>query len=149
MQISYLPSLLERPEELIGVFAHEVSHGLFATLDHPPPGGWDMEGFVVDLMTVYFGFGLFGANKAFQVDHGSGWRSWINGTTYLSSSGYLSQEQWAFALAVFLKLRGEAPDVARDRLGPVLKKMLERALRYLDNNPQLLNEVTEPSMQAS
>ena len=38
MQISYHPSLLEKPLDLIGIFAHEVAHGLFTTADRPPPG---------------------------------------------------------------------------------------------------------------
>ena len=134
MMISYHPSLLDRPFDLIGIFAHEIAHGLFLTVDRPPPGGWDMEEFAVELMTVYFGFGLFGANKAFQVTSGSGFWSWFRGVN-ISSSGYLSQEQWAFALSVFLTLRGEGGEMAREWLGPVLKKMLDRGFVQLSHHP--------------
>ena len=137
MQISYHPSLLERPLDLIGIFAHEIAHGLFSTADRPPPGGWEMEEFAVELMTVYFGFGLFGANKAFQVSSETGFLSWFRGV-HIATSGYISQEQWAFALAVFLVLRGEDETVAREWLGPVLKKMLARGLRYFSQNPDKL-----------
>lgn len=137
MMISYHPTLLDQPLDLIGIFAHEISHGLFRTVDRAPPGGWEMEEFAVELMTVYFGFGLFGANKAFQVTSGSGFWSWFRGVN-ITSSGYISQEQWAFALAVFLTLRGEEGNVAREWLGPVLKKMLGRGMTYLADNPDCL-----------
>lgn len=137
MQISYHPSLLERPLDLIGIFSHEIAHGLFATVDRPPPGGWEMEEFAVELMTVYFGFGLFGANKAFQVSGETGFLSWFRGVN-IATSGYISQEQWAFALAVFLTLRGDDEALAREWLGPVLKKMLTRGLYDLAANPDKL-----------
>lgn len=56
----------------------------------------------------------------------------------MSSSGYLSQEQWAFALAVFLKLRGEDPGAAWDWLKPQPQKMLKQSISYIDTNPLLL-----------
>lgn len=131
MQVSYHPSLAEEPETLIGVLAHEVAHGIFATFQNPPPGGWEMEEYAVELMTVYFGFGLFGANSAFRTDFT--WTTWSTGTL-----GYISQEQWAFGLAVFLRLRGSDISEAEDWLAPPLKRMLRKSLAYLDANQDIL-----------
>lgn len=137
MTVTYHPRLLEEPTELIGVLSHEIAHGIMRTFDSAPPGGWEMEEFATELTTAYFGFGLFGANKAFQTRTSSDWWKWFGGVT-ISTSGYLSQEHWAFALAVFLRLRGEDPAAAEPWLGPVLKKMLKRGLAYVDARPDVL-----------
>ncbi|MGI9413320.1 MAG: hypothetical protein ACR2PM_06615 [Hyphomicrobiales bacterium] len=137
MTIGYYPGLVEKPLDLIGMFAHEVSHGIVRTIDRPPPGSWQMEEFAVELATVYLGFGLFGANNAFQV--GFGWSlKALYGSWSWSSSGYLSQEQWAFALAVFLELRGETGEEVKDWLKPPLARMFKQAQAYLEENPDRL-----------
>lgn len=56
----------------------------------------------------------------------------------MSSSGYLSQEQWAFALAVFMALKSDDRQVADQWLEPMLKKMFKQASAYLAANPDLL-----------
>lgn len=72
MMITYHPILVDDPSKLIGTLAHEIAHGIVRLFDRSAPGGWEMEEFAVELMTVYFGFGLFGANKAFQATFGKG-----------------------------------------------------------------------------
>ena len=138
MIIGYYPGLVDRPLDLIGTFAHEVSHGVVRSINSPPPGGWQMEEFAVELTTVYLGFGLFGANNAFQTQFGKGLIKGLFGTWSMSSAGYLSQEQWAFALAVFLTLRGENEEAAREWLSKQLMKMLSQSMDYLDTNPDRL-----------
>lgn len=138
MTIGYYPGLVDRPLDLIGTLAHEVSHGVARSINNPPPGGWQMEAFAVDLTTVYLGFGVFGANNAFKTQFGEGFFKGLFGSWSMSSGGYLSQEQWAFALAVFLTLRDESEEAAQEWLSKPLRKMLVQSMDYLDTHPQSL-----------
>ncbi|QDZ00146.1 hypothetical protein FQ775_06985 [Nitratireductor mangrovi] len=49
MVITYEPSLVNHPMELIAAFAHELCHPLLFSIGEGPPGGEDMEEFATDL----------------------------------------------------------------------------------------------------
>ena len=49
-----------------------------------------------------------------------------------------ADNSWVFALAVFLALRGEAPDAARTHLKEHLAKKLDAACKRLSDAPELL-----------
>lgn len=126
IQISYVPSLLARPERLIATFAHELAHYLLATVRQPPPCEDDEREFLTDLAAVYLGFGVFLANTRFsfetlQSGAEQGWR-W-------SRSGYLPEADLIFALALFLRAKHLDAAPALACLKPHLAKMLRRTLR--------------------
>ncbi len=134
--ITYDPDSLKNPVVLVATLAHELAHYLLATIQEEPPGGEDMHEYLTDLATVCLGFGLFGANSAFNFSQhtgvlSQGWRT--------SSRGYLRERDWAFALAVFLVLRNEnAVDIRRE-LKPHLYDDMRSGLKYLESNPVLLD----------
>ena len=136
--ITFAPDLVKRPYNLIATFAHELAHYLLHTIPEPPPGA-DVEPMLEELATelavAYFGFGLIAANGAFdfQQYQDFGRAGWQGGVW-----GYFSEDGWCFALAVFLALRGEAPDEARRHLKTHLAKRLDKALARLAQAPQLL-----------
>ena len=103
-------------------------------------GGPEFEEYAVDLATAFLGFGIFGANTAFQFqqfsDIGSGSQGWSS-----SRVGYLTETEWAFALAVFLSLRGEPKEVADKWLKPGPAKLLAKSMAYLAANPDRLAEL--------
>lgn len=116
-------------------------HYLLHSVAEPAPGA-DVEPMMEELATelavAFCGFGVMAANAAFDFqqyqDFGrQGWRG--------GSVGYFSEDGWAFALAVFLTLRGEAPDAARACLKPRLQKKLDAALARLGREPTLLDEL--------
>ena len=59
IQISYVPSLLQRPDRLIATFAHELAHYLLATAAETPPCAEDEIEFLTDLAAVYLGLESF------------------------------------------------------------------------------------------
>lgn len=122
--ITYDPADIEDPGRLIATLAHELSHYLLAHRDGELPGGDALEEPATDVMTVYMGFGVFGAASAFnfQADD-TGWR-WSRG-------GYLSQRAWLFALGIFLELRHLPPDTVKPFLKQHLYSDLNEAIRYL------------------
>jgi len=122
--ITYEPSSLDDPGQLIATLAHELAHYLLLRWRNDVPGGEEMHEPATDLMTVYMGFGVFGASAAFSFNSDStGWQ-W-------SRHGYLSQRAWVFALAVFLEMRNDSPETVKPFLKQHLYSDLGVALRYL------------------
>lgn len=122
--ITYDPGLLDDPMALIATLSHELGHYLLLTLPEPPPGGPEAEELATDLVTVYLGFGLFGANCAFSF-HGNnqGWST--------ARQGYLPERMWCYALAIFFLLRDEDCGHARPFLKEHLFSDLRKATAYL------------------
>jgi len=137
--IAYAADLVARPKALIATLAHELSHYLLACIEEPPPGDHEIaHELAADLCVVYCGFGVFGANAAFEFEQhsdafGQGWSS--------RHSGYFSERTWAFALAVMATLKEEGiPD---SFLKPSVAQLSNDAMRYLSRRPELLTPLRE------
>jgi hypothetical protein len=133
--IRYADDLIDQPHQLVATFAHELSHYLVGSVSEQMPGGEEAHELLTDLCVAYAGFGIFGANAAFSFSqHGDafsqGWQS--------QRSGYLSERSWAFALAIFLSLRGLPPDAADRWLKDGLVRQVRDANRYLAKKTTLL-----------
>jgi len=133
--ISYARDLLADPAGLVGTLAHELCHFRLSRIEEPSPGGALTNELDTDLAVAFKGLGVFGANRAFAFQqHGDafsqGWRSQRN--------GYLSERSWAFAIALFLTLKGE-PQAAKPWLKPGLAAETAKAVKYLDRNPGKLD----------
>ena len=116
-----------RPMALIATIAHELGHELLLGEDRISPDRKDHEP-LTDLLTVYFGLGIFTANASF--DYG---REQRGAYTYQVSTrlGYLTEPMFGYALARYAWLRGEPkPDWAR-YLDTNPRTYLKRGLRYL------------------
>jgi hypothetical protein len=105
-----------RPMALVATIAHELCHVLLLggelitsdRADHEP---------LTDLLTVYFGLGIFTANAAFEFGQETRGRYSYTSATRL---GYLTEPMFGYGLARFAWLRGESrPSWSR----------------YLDTNP--------------
>jgi hypothetical protein len=140
--ITYDPALLKDPTALVATFAHELAHYRLSATPGSPPGGAEMEEYATDLATLYLGFGLFGANSAFNFRQhadfmSQGW-SW-------SRKGYLSERDWVFSLAVFFGLTERAPAEAKPWLKPHLFSDFRKAFSSLEGRPELLEPVRAAS----
>jgi hypothetical protein len=136
--ITYDSDSLEKPALLVGTLAHELAHYLLHSVADGPPGGEQLEEFATDLTTVYLGFGLFGANQAFNFSqhrdvYSQGWST--------SGLGYLRERDWAFALAVFCALRGEATAALKPWLKAYLYTDVQAAARYVAKTPRILERI--------
>ena len=128
-EITYSPRLLRDPQSLVATLAHELGHYQLSTVQSEPPGGWEMEEPATDACAVFMGFGLFLANSSFRFrqDSGGKWSGW--GASQL---GYLNEQTLAYALGLFLRLRGLDPLLALRSLTMNPRAYLKDALYDLD-----------------
>lgn len=97
-------SLLENPTALVATVAHELGHVILlrpGLVGHDEP---DMEP-LNDLLTVFLGFGVFNANAVFQFQQ---YNSYDRQGWSTRRLGYLSEQQFGYALARFAIERGES-----------------------------------------
>jgi hypothetical protein len=126
--ITYNPSVVTNPTQLVATLAHELAHYLTATASEEPPGGWENWEFATDIAATFLGFGVFMANSAWnfqqytEVDS-QGWK--------YSRSGYLSESEHVYSLAIFLELKDIAVENALNHLKPSLKKLLKKCQREI------------------
>lgn len=126
--ISYDPDMLQHPVNLIATFAHELSHFLNLYSEEAPPGGWDLEEPATDVCVACLGFGIFGANSAFdytqtQDFEGQGWA--------FSKRGYITEAEWVFGIAMFAALSGADLGTAKPYLKSHLWSQLKKAEKYM------------------
>lgn len=135
--ITYNPVLVSNPTQLVATYAHELAHYLTGSCPEEPPGGWDNWEFATDITATFLGFGVFMTNSAFnfrqftEVDS-QGWQS--------NRSGYLSEAEHIFALAIFLGLKGAPVNSALPHIKPNLRKLLKKAVKEVSDSG-LVNEL--------
>src|SRR5689334_15346570 len=110
--VTYDPAHIGNPMVLVATFAHELGHyflNSFPVLLPPHT----MDEHATDVSTIYMGFGLFGANSAFNFSQFSGpqTQGWS-----AQRLGYLSEAEWAFGLAMFGALSGDGIERMQDYL---------------------------------
>jgi hypothetical protein len=127
--ITYKPSLLQQPENLVATFAHELSHYLLHAQQSLPPGGETLEEHATDLAAVMLGFGCFMANgaKSFRQFQNFGEQGWE-----MRASGYLSESALVTGLALFVRLTATDPREASAALKDYLRKPFGQALKAID-----------------
>jgi tetratricopeptide (TPR) repeat protein len=120
-------SRLTEPHSVVSTLAHELGHvHLLAdkrcdqnTPDHEP---------LTDLLTVYFGLGVFVANTAIREAH---WRSGNVSGWSVGRQGYLSIPDFAYALALYAHARGENRPSWLKHLRPDLRAFFKTESKHL------------------
>ncbi len=129
--ITYNPSIVRNPAQLVATYAHELAHYLTGSAAEAPPGGWDNWEFATDIAATFLGFGIFMANSAsnfqqFSGVDGQGWKH--------SRNGYLSTAEHVYALAIFLALKDLPFEDIASYLKPNLRKLIKKAMSELDDS---------------
>jgi hypothetical protein len=112
-----------RPMALVATIAHELGHARLLGEGRIDAGREDGEP-LTDLVTIFFGLGIFGANAA--LDH---WRD--DRYTRTSRLGYLTEPMFGYGLARYAWLRGETDPPWARNLDTNPRAFLKRGLRYL------------------
>jgi hypothetical protein len=114
---------LSDPEAMVAVLAHEFSHIKLLGENRMQ----ENHEHLTDLFTVVFGLGIFNANASFkEIKTADSWGH--------NSLGYLSQQEWGYALALYTHFREEEnPDWIRF-LKPNLKSDFQKSRNYIFAN---------------
>lgn len=130
VEIRFSRDLMDRPDDLVATFAHELAHLLLHS--RQVEEGVDAEDaeLVTDLGAVYLGFGVYLANSAFEIQQfddglmGGGWTS--------QRQGYLTENTLVYATALFCAIKDDGFEAAREALKPRLREVFDRALKQLE-----------------
>jgi len=124
---SYHPQQLKSPEGIIAHFAHGLSHHLAGTAKMLPPGGADYLPMAGELTGVFMGFGIMFANSA--VIARAGGCGGCGGGQSPVRQVFLSEEEAAYALAVFCHLKSIEGSKATKHLKKHLRRFFKAALK--------------------
>jgi hypothetical protein len=114
---------LKDPEKIVAVLAHEIAHikllceGKIDENIEP----------LTDLTTIIFGLGIFNANAAFKFEQGNDYWAY-------SKTGYLSQMEWAYALALYAHIRDEKTPYWIEHLTKNIKSDFKKSTRFIVEN---------------
>lgn len=122
--ISLETSRLTDTEAVIATIAHELSHvkllGERRIVNNDEP--------LTDLIPVIFGLGIFNANTSFRFYKDQ--ESWG-----YRKQGYLTQQEWGYALALFAYLKDDFKPGWLKYLTPNIRSDFKKAMAYLQGQP--------------
>ena len=118
---------LNKPEQMIATLAHELSHIKLLGEGRIKENNETL----TDLTTIIFGLGIFGANAAFQFKNNSD--SWG-----YSRSGYLTQMDWGYALALYAYIRKEKTPDWINFLTLNVKSDFKQSEKFISENEDII-----------
>lgn len=134
-------ALAGRPIELVATIAHMLGHLRFVGEDGVPAHRMTRER-LIDLLAVYSGLGVFGANAAVEVEvdplanvRAAASRGLSQGRSKFRHRTYLSEEMHGYALACFAFMRGEARPKWSKHLDTNPRAYMRQSLGYLSQHP--------------
>lgn len=118
---------LADPMCLIAALARETGHNIVLDRRLVEEGAPDMSS-LADLMTVFWGLGIFTANAAFHFSQyaGGGRQGWS-----VSRRGSLSEEMYGYALACWARLRHERHPAWVKHLKPNVAHYFKQSTAYI------------------
>lgn len=120
-------SLLDKPYKLIATMAHELSHIKIMgenRLQNPDER-------LIDLVTVFFGIGIFNANAA-AIFYKN-----LNAWGY-SKQGYLTQQEWGYSLSLYSFIRKGTDTSWIKYLTPNIKSDFLKSQKFIQANSHIV-----------
>lgn len=142
--ITYDPALVHDPAGLVATLAHELAHYLVASIDDPPPEGWENVEFVTEIVSVFLGFGIFVVNTSFRFDQagpeqGGVWRR----------QGYLPAAELTYALGLFVALQGQGRKQVLAHLKEDQQPVFKKTLQYLEKNDAITARLRQTEIRSA
>ena len=114
-------TLLNEPDKLIATIAHELAHIKISGENRLE----DPDEHLIDLVTVFFGIGIFNANSA--ANFYKSYDKWG-----YSKQGYLTQQEWGYSLALYAYIREEKNPGWKNFLTPNVKSDFIKSQQYIN-----------------
>ena len=121
--ISLNKAQMNYPENIIATIAHELSHIILSDIKKVEV----YDEYLTDLLIVFFGIGVFGANSAFNFF--KNFYKWG-----YNKQGYLNEKEWIYALALFSTIRQELTPEWSKYLKPHIKKELVTSIKFIQSS---------------
>ncbi|HVF29637.1 MAG TPA: hypothetical protein VNA22_01655 [Pyrinomonadaceae bacterium] len=126
-QIRLETSQAANPQVMVATIAHELGHVILLGEGRLDPDYPDHEP-MTDLLTVFYGMGIFNSNSVFSFEQwtntqSQGWRA--------DRRGYLSEEMFGYALALFAYARNESKPEWASYLNVNVKSYFKNGFKYL------------------
>ena len=120
-------SQARNPEMMVATIAHELGHIILLGEGRLDPEHEDHEP-MTDLLTVFYGLGIFSANTTivFEQWTNSQYQGWQVG-----GGGYLTEEMFGYALALFAHARGETQPAWASYLSINVSAYFKRGMKYI------------------
>lgn len=116
------------PQVLAATIAHELGHVILLGENRLDPDYADHEP-MTDLLTVFYGMGVFTANSVFSFEQ---WTNTFAQGWQMNTRGYLSEEMFGYALALFAYARGESKPDWIGFLQTNVRSYFKSSLKYLE-----------------
>jgi hypothetical protein len=126
-EISVARTVLDDPEAMIAVLAHELAHVKLLGEQNVT----ENDELITDLTTIIFGLGVFNANAAFRTFNDAKHYGW-------SQMGYLSQMEWGYGLALFAYIRQELEPEWADYLCTNVKGDFFKGLQFIADHEDII-----------
>ena len=126
-EISVARTVLDEPEDMIAVLAHELAHVKLLGEQKVT----ENDELITDLTTIFFGLGVFNANAAFRTFNDAKHYGW-------SQMGYLSQMEWGYGLALFAYIRQELEPEWAGYLCTNVKGDFFKGLQFIADNEDII-----------
>ena len=127
-KISFAKDLIGYPVNLVATYARELARKLVKDKDFKAAIDSEDAELVVDLCTVYLGFGVFKANAAFEIERSAGD---LLGRWSSRQQGYLTENSLTYATALFCTIKDDGFEEARNALKPRLQGVFDRAMKQI------------------
>ena len=134
-------SVLRHPLRLVSTLAHELAHVHLIGGGRLKPEQFPDHEPLTDLLVVFFGLGVVCANEVLHEEH---WKDGPYVGWYLSRKGYLTMQDYGYALALHAQFRKERQPAWRSHLRLDVRKYFDQSMRYLDEwmpDLELVNDV--------
>jgi len=127
-------SQLKDPMCLVGTIAHELGHVILLGEERVSPDEEDHEP-LTDFLTVFFGLGIFTANSSFAFEQ---WTDTFSQGWQAQTRGYLTEEMFGYALALFAFIRDEKNPLWKKYLTTNIESYFKSSLKYIEANQKTL-----------
>jgi hypothetical protein len=125
-------SNLADPLGLVATMAHELGHVLLLGERRVSVNHEDHEP-LTDLLTVFFGLGVFTANSALRENY---WTTGNSSGWSIGRHGYLTMSMHGYALALFAHVRDEIDPEWAKELRLDVRTAFQQGVRYLQDAPE-------------
>lgn len=140
--ITYISYMHQSPYAPTATLAHELAHVKLLGEGRISQKSEEHE-YLTDLCTVFFGYGLVECNSYYEKNE-----IYLDGTSYSTvyqGGGYLSPEIWAYALALYCRLKGLEFASYAEYVDRFHVKMVQDSIKLLEKEGTILDEFIPPA----